>query len=98
MNTPHLGGSKSQVQYPHLSNMAKPPFAAQITLEYTLQQDANKGVEDVRSGMSNAAERRKEQNRVHQKAWRKYLFHFFTISPRMSQWSTDDVCVFNLQG
>ncbi|TGO76833.1 hypothetical protein BELL_0134g00040 [Botrytis elliptica] len=50
--------------------MAKPPFAAQITLEYTLQQDTNRGVEDVRSGMSNAAERRKEQNRVHQKAWR----------------------------
>ncbi|KAF7893625.1 uncharacterized protein EAF02_001163 [Botrytis sinoallii] len=51
--------------------MPKPPFAAQITLEYTLQQDTNRGVEDVRSGMSNAAERRKEQNRVHQKAWRR---------------------------
>ncbi|TGO27173.1 hypothetical protein BPAE_0046g00360 [Botrytis paeoniae] len=51
--------------------MAKPPFAAQITLQYTPQQETKKGVEDVWSGLSNAAERRKAQNRVHQRAWRR---------------------------
>ncbi|TGO08956.1 hypothetical protein BTUL_0184g00020 [Botrytis tulipae] len=55
--------------------MAKPPFAAQITLQYTLQytlqQDTDKRVQDVRSSLSNAAERRKAQNRVHQRAWRR---------------------------
>ncbi|KAF7919350.1 uncharacterized protein EAE97_011682 [Botrytis byssoidea] len=51
--------------------MAKSPFAAQITLQYTLHQDTDKGVEDVRSSVSNAAERRKAQNRVRQKAWRR---------------------------
>ncbi|KAF5871573.1 uncharacterized protein Bfra_008092 [Botrytis fragariae] len=51
--------------------MAKPPFAAQIALQYTPQQETNEGVEDVWSGLSNEAERRKAQNRVYQRAWRR---------------------------
>ncbi|TGO40087.1 hypothetical protein BHYA_0042g00180 [Botrytis hyacinthi] len=51
--------------------MAKPPFAAQITLQCTLQQDTDEGVEDIHSSLTNAAERRKAQNRVHQRAWRR---------------------------
>ncbi|TEY43463.1 hypothetical protein BOTCAL_0370g00130 [Botryotinia calthae] len=51
--------------------MAKSPCAAQIALQYTVQQDTSREIEDVCSGLSSAAERRKAQNRVHQRAWRR---------------------------
>ncbi|TGO47625.1 hypothetical protein BCON_0270g00230 [Botryotinia convoluta] len=51
--------------------MAKSQCAAQIVLQYTPQQDTSKEIEDVCSGLSSAAERRKAQNRVHQRAWRR---------------------------
>ncbi|KAM0308008.1 hypothetical protein ACHAO8_010403 [Botrytis cinerea] len=51
--------------------MAKSPCAAQIALQYTIQQDTSREIEYVCSGLSSAAERRKAQNRVHQRAWRR---------------------------
>ncbi|KAF7943968.1 hypothetical protein EAE96_010380 [Botrytis aclada] len=50
--------------------MAKSPFAAQIALQHTPQQDTSEGTEDAWSELSSATERRKAQNRVHQRAWR----------------------------
>ena len=70
----------------HPSNMASPPVKdvvvclssptfqdesisySQIVLQYMPQQD---GPEEDWSGLSSAAERRKMQNRLHQRAWRK---------------------------
>jgi hypothetical protein len=66
---PHMENYYLDLSDPTISDeLTCPPL---IVLQRMPQQNELKGPEDDWTGLSSPAERRKAQNRLHQRAWRK---------------------------